>query len=191
MKKGCLVAIVGVIVGLALIGGILSLFDGDDKVAIAPGNNDEQIDDEIDPKEDEEDIVVELSIEQLVEKEIIKQLKTETNMGLPRIVEITVGEELFIELNASENFTVNMTKTGILLNTKELFAALFAMDDINIVTISWQLPLVDTYGNEELDRVMLISMGVETAGKVNWENVLTDNIPVIADSYWEHPAFQN
>jgi hypothetical protein len=38
------------------------------------------------------------------------------------------------------------------------------------------------------ETVMKITYAKETMDKINWNNFLTDNVPVVANDYWEHPA---
>jgi len=134
------------------------------------------------------------TFEEEVEAVILKLLKETTNTDKPRIVlvvhdEDEEGEFLQAMLNADDNFTTDYIKRSIWMKSKELFEALYALDsNVDYISLFWALPLVDTYGNVSDKDVVIISLDRETADKVNWENVLTDNIPVIANTYWQHPA---
>lgn len=48
--------------------------------------------------------------------------------------------------------------------------------------------LIDIYGNERVDEVITIKFTPETLDKINYQNVLVKNIPLIADVWREHPA---
>ncbi|TES45502.1 hypothetical protein E2L07_20480 [Halalkalibacterium halodurans] len=62
--------------------------------------------------------------------------------------------------------------------------------DVNNVMFSWQVPLVDAYGNEDLGEVMRINLSGETLSKINFDNFNYDNFPIVSDEYWEHPVFE-
>ncbi|PEL17641.1 hypothetical protein CN599_16370 [Bacillus wiedmannii] len=59
---------------------------------------------------------------------------------------------------------------------------------ISEITFFYKYPLVDAYGNEKKDNVMKIQLNRETLDKINYDNLLHDNLPKIANQYWEHPA---
>jgi len=184
---------VWVIVGLLVIG----MFGGGN------GNDEEAVDEPEEAAEEPEEIVVEEempvtyeTLEEEVETIIIDMFGEETNTDKQRIVfvihdEDEEGEYLQVTLNANENITTSWTRTGILGDTKELFEALYEIEsDVTYISLFWALPLVDAYGNVTDRNVVIVSMDKETADKVNWDNILTDNIPVIATSYWQHGALE-
>lgn len=47
---------------------------------------------------------------------------------------------------------------------------------------------MDQYGNEKKDNVMKITLNRETLDKINYDNFLHNNLPKVANQYWEHPA---
>jgi len=59
----------------------------------------------------------------------------------------------------------------------------------SIVFVS-HLKLVDQYGNESIDKVMMMRMTKDTWEKINWDSFIRDNFPNIADHYWEHPVLK-
>lgn len=106
-----------------------------------------------------------------------------------RRIETSDGE-LWIDYVAKENLTTNLTRRGILSNTKDLVQELSLVvdQDVDAIVVEPHLTLVDQYGEESLSRVALITIERATWEKINWDNFLTDNLPNIADSYWLHPA---
>ncbi len=62
---------------------------------------------------------------------------------------------------------------------------------VNEITMNAHLVLVDKYGGESTDKVMAIRMSKGTWEKINWDNFLIDNLPSVADTYWEHPAIRD
>ncbi|SNR96392.1 hypothetical protein SAMN05446037_1002116 [Anaerovirgula multivorans] len=175
---------------LAAIGGILS--DDEEVPQENPASS------EIDTGE-VEDIVeeIELTINDIVKNIIVDNLGEQTNMKHDRIIDITIedlendNKTIDITLVANENLTTNMTKSTIHKDSVEILEELYNHDEIEEVTLIWQLPLVDTYGNEETKNVMIVSINKEIANKINWSNFDYNNIPKIANDYWEHPAFNN
>ncbi|PIQ91517.1 MAG: hypothetical protein COV70_03370 [Parcubacteria group bacterium CG11_big_fil_rev_8_21_14_0_20_39_22] len=106
-----------------------------------------------------------------------------------RKIETSDGE-LWIDYVAKENLSTNLTRRGILSDTKDLVKELSSIvgQDVNAIVVEPHLTLVDQFGEESLSRVALITIERETWEKINWNNFLTDNLPDIADSYWLHPA---
>jgi len=117
-----------------------------------------------------------------------------TNMGNTTLIKHTYSKndnELFLELYANENFSSNMTRRGIIMDSKDIFKKFFNdRKDVRSLVLGWYLTLVDQRGNEKLSRVLLIDMTKSNANTINWSNVITDNIPVIANHYWVHPALK-
>lgn len=133
-------------------------------------------------------------LEKDVKSIVVEHLGETNNMKKDRINSIVVSEEdngVLINLNASENFTVNMTKKGMWMDTIEILEPLHNLNKFDIILVNWYLPLVDTYGNESDSLVMSIDMNKETLDKINWENFLTDNLPNVADHYHNHPALND
>jgi hypothetical protein len=155
------------------------------------GNGDEA------PVEEEtiaEKEAIPLTFEDEVSLTIHSLIKNETNTDKERIIQIIhdedeEGEYLQVMLNADENFTTALTRSSTLRKSRDLFEALFELDSrVGSISLFWALDLVDVYGNVNVSDVLIISMDRETANNVTWENVLTDNMPKIATSYWQHPA---
>ncbi|OKO50511.1 hypothetical protein ABH17_029365 (plasmid) [Bacillus toyonensis] len=61
--------------------------------------------------------------------------------------------------------------------------------EISEITFIYKYPMVDPNGNEKKDTVMKITLNRETLDKINFDNLLHDNLPKIANKYWEHPDF--
>lgn len=106
------------------------------------------------------------------------------------IIEVGIeGEAFNIILIGNDNLSTDYIKRKMLIDSCELFEKAFAeLPEINSTYIDWHFPLVDTYGNVELNSVMTIKITRETEDKINWENFMTDNLPDVADFYWQHVA---
>lgn len=99
---------------------------------------------------------------------------------------------VLLTLNGSDNLTKNMIYKGMLIDSTDLAEAFKGSElEIHDLMMSWQMPLVDSYGNEEDGEVLRINLSGESLEKINFDNFLFEDIPNIADSYWEHPLFSN
>lgn len=189
------------VIVILVIGGIGTAF-GDDQsvnddeaaettVQVEEDTNKEEITDD---KEEESD--KELTIEEQVEKIIIDELGATNNNGKETIAEINNfgydGTDIIsVTLNASDRITTNMTKKGMWLDSVNILESISELDsfkNLEMITIIWQFPLVDQYGNTEDGKVMSMDFKKETLEKINWDNFQRDNLPNVADNYWEHPA---
>lgn len=124
-----------------------------------------------------------------VEKIITDKLGKNNNMKKKVIEKIeTTDISLNLILNASDNFTLDMTKRGIWMDSIKILEPLSKVNNIKQINVDWQLPLVDKYGNEKDAAVMKFSIDKATLDKINWDNFLTENFPEVVNSYDEHPA---
>ncbi|HBK85522.1 MAG TPA: hypothetical protein DDZ53_05775, partial [Firmicutes bacterium] len=116
----------------------------------------------------------------------------QSNTKKPSLQEIvpTENNTLVLDLNASENFTKSTTRQSMLIKAPKIFGKAFAdRPELTSITISWYLDLVDVRGNEKVGKVMTITFTRENADTVNWENIDPENIPLVADAYWQHSLF--
>ena len=103
-------------------------------------------------------------------------------------VKLANDKDLFLTLTAKDNLTANMVRKGMLMYSSEILEKTAKLDGYESVNFIWQLPLVDHYGNEEVNDVMTFWLDTETLGKINWENFDFDNLTDISTDYYEHPA---
>jgi len=130
--------------------------------------------------------------ERTIEQAIIELLGEASNEDLPRVRNIDAYDGvILVEYSADENLTSNLTRFGIWMDTIEIVQKLSDNEDINSVTVNAYLNLVDAYGNTAPGKVMTVNITKETWSKINWDNFLTDNLPVVADIYWVHPAIND
>lgn len=135
----------------------------------------------------------ELTIEEEIENAILT-VGEKTNNDKPRIAELMINDTpdgskiVAVTLNGDDNFTTGMMKTGMLMKTSKILEKMYEIDGVFQTSISWQLPLVDQYGNEKESDVLRIVINKEIAGKINWKNFINDNFKNIALEYFEHPA---
>jgi len=144
-----------------------------------------------------------LTIEQQMEKSVVEILGS-SNRKVDRLVEFDYLDNLFpqdegriavanIRFNINDNLNKNYIRGGALMDSADLFEHLYANypDDLTAVQIMGFYPLSDSYGKEEDVAVLKISIKKETADKINWDNFNSDNFPIVADSYYIHPALSD
>ncbi|MMZ49335.1 hypothetical protein D1872_110290 [compost metagenome] len=116
----------------------------------------------------------------------------------PRIISLEVNDNLgtkkegdkivLIKLNAKDNLTSNMIKKSIWIDTKKLLEQISKIQEVEECVFFWHFPLVDQHGNEKDEMIMKIGFTQPTLNKINWDNFVHNNIPNVADQYWQHPA---
>lgn len=106
-----------------------------------------------------------------------------------QIVYNDLDEFVRIIVVGSENLSTGMTKSSWYMKQLDVLEELDQMEGIKQVDFHIIGTLIDQYGNESDDTVMTSSFSPETRERINFENVLTDDLPEIADEYWNHRAF--
>lgn len=139
------------------------------------------------------------TLERTIEEKVDQVLGDDTNMGEDTVIDVRFVENddgsstLWIDYVAGSNLSNRLTRRGVWMDTEDLIQQLPILlgNEIASITVRAHLMLVDTYGNEDMGQVMLIEISRETWERINWSNFITDDIPVVADIYWVHPAIQD
>ena len=101
----------------------------------------------------------------------------------------TVRIEMRIALN--DNLTVDMVRRSgyrdVLEVSEGLYKAGFTEHEFYFFG---SLPLVDVYGNSSEETVLKASLSPDTLARINWEQVLIEDFPRIADSFDLHRALE-
>lgn len=102
---------------------------------------------------------------------------------------------LFIETDLSI-FTPKLSRDSFINDVRRLLKNLSVLIDADTVSfdsvsIAAYSDFLDVYGNESRGISISCEFKTETIKKINFENVRIGNIPVIADSWYDHPAFNN
>lgn len=92
-----------------------------------------------------------------------------------------------IKFKGSENLTNNMTIKGMYMDIFNILKDIQPMIDTD-VDFNVIYPLVDQYGNAEDVIVIKATFTNETIKKINFENAIWENTPVMADDWWNHNA---
>ena len=119
-------------------------------------------------------------------------------VGEDKITELNVEEadgsyEIDLTYSASENFTTDMTVSGIKRNMVDIALKLQESEHyVSYLLMKATLPLTDSTGNESDGEVMTVSFYGETIEQLNPDNevFLYDNLESAADGYSAHPDFK-
>ncbi|ETT85563.1 hypothetical protein [Bacillus mycoides] len=114
----------------------------------------------------------------------VESVKVNDNLG----TEDPNDKIVLITAEAKENVSANFTKKGMWIATISILKDLKDEKNISEIAFFYKYPLVDQYGKEKKDNVMKITLNRETLDKINYDNFIHNNLPKIANQYWEHPA---
>lgn len=92
-----------------------------------------------------------------------------------------------IKFKGSDNLTTNMTIKGMYLDIFDILKAIQPIIDTD-VDFNVTYPLQDRYGNVKDVIVIKATFTNETINKINFDNVLWENTPDLADEWWNHDA---
>lgn len=136
------------------------------------------------------DITSESDIERLV-NDLLGDTTNTDEKRVERVIYNELDDDHYIGLNlhANENVTNKLTRGGILKNSFEIMEALHEQGYAGKFYVDWRLPLTDSYGNTEAGKVLSIDITAEDFAKINYDDFLYENLPKIAESYFEHPGF--
>lgn len=113
-----------------------------------------------------------------------------TKYGEP--VDVTVeGRRVLVSFNIADNLTENMIRRGAQMHVKNILEGINASGfDFEHVTVQGSFPMIDRFGNSE--KIVVVNIGYDrsTVDRINWPNMLTDNIYVVADRATIHPTFR-
>lgn len=199
------VAIRIVITTILSIGLIGSMFGEPYEEESVTKNDNEKIKEVVqNNKQDEENGKVKEAVKKESDEERITNIihktigKRSLGNGEDRIIEITINENLgtdnpedkivLLNLMADEGFTKNSMKSRLLMNYAKVAEKIFEDEKVSELVIFWEFPLVDVYGNSENGVIVKIMLTKETADSINWDNFNSDNLPIIADDYFEHQS---
>ncbi len=143
----------------------------------------------------------EITPKQKIENKVSEILNGKNNLDKNFLRKIEITDEdnntfaVNIEFNASDNFSANLRKKGILIKMSEIYQSLYRGNmDINSAIITAHFPLIDKYGNEEDGMVYKTSLLKEEASKINWSvdsaTLKLEIIPGIWNDLFIHPEFK-
>jgi hypothetical protein len=95
-----------------------------------------------------------------------------------------------IRVFANDNLTEKMIKKGIWMDMTDVLKQLKGNENIKTVAFQIVMPLQDAYGKSSNDNVMKAEFTADTMNKIDFNNFNFDNIPKVANNYWEHPIMK-
>ena len=106
------------------------------------------------------------------------------------IIPTDKGNEVYVEWNINDNFSDASILRGALRDVLDIGEAL-KKSGLRITTLDLvgSFVMVDKYGNHSEDPVLTVTFEAETLSKINWDGMLIENVPNVADHIWVHAAF--
>jgi len=127
------------------------------------------------------------------EKTIEKTLG-ESNRNVKRLSELqynATNGQLIIKWALNDNLSTGLVKRGAMLDISNVLKYISQNDvpyPYQQVSFYGSFPLVDAFGNSSEQQVVVAYYSKNTIEKIQWDNFITDNIFIIADSVTLHPA---
>lgn len=120
-------------------------------------------------------------------------VKDVLSFGMPKAAPklIRQGNELRIEYNINTWAVLDKSKMKWSFHdhVSDMVSKIFEkFPDIETINVSAIATLVDMRGNETKEQVLGAGFTRRNAATINWKNVKPDNIPLLANSYYEHPS---
>lgn len=139
-----------------------------------------EFDTDIEVQEENEQTTIENTIRGAIEKVITEEMLETFNY-------VPSNNFSLIKFKGSENVTNNMTIKGMYL---DIFSILKAIQPIIDTDVDFNItyPLIDQYGNTEDVIVIKATFTNDTIKKINFESAIWEDIPVMADNWWNHSA---
>ena len=108
-----------------------------------------------------------------------------------------LGRAADIRVRIDDNLSGKMAGGKFLMDAGKLIQAVIKdarFKDITFIRIFGEMELVDKYGNVSEEAVTKAIMSRKVAEKINWDNVLLDNLPGLftedGGDFWMHPALK-
>ncbi|TSB48174.1 hypothetical protein [Alkalicoccobacillus porphyridii] len=142
---------------------------------------------------EEEDNTEEVVEETESEPSIEERINAIADDAFSGVDEVSYNEDnnfVLFRVQGPDNLTINMTRKSWYIAQLDTLESLEGVEGIDTVDFNILTTLVDQYGNEKDEIAMTSSFTADTREKINFDNVLFDNLPNIADEYWHHPAME-
>jgi len=124
-----------------------------------------------------------------LEQHILAAIGDSNRANAPAPV-IEIGENIAVTFPASENLTMDLMRSA--MQRKALAIARAVRDNTgnaHDLRVEATGPLADDFGNTSEGPIMRVNLSRATLEKINFDGIQPDNLPLIADIYWQHPAF--
>lgn len=132
-----------------------------------------------------------LSGDENMDKETLLRTAIEDAVGEERLLEFLYVPEFDntrIFFRTGDGLTAKSTVKGAYWHISEILKSIQPIIDTD-VNICVKYTLFDQYGNPREDNVIIADYTLDTIQKINFDYFLWENIPELAESWWNHPAF--
>lgn len=93
-----------------------------------------------------------------------------------------------ITFRGSDSLTTNLIVEAAYLDIKDILKSLQPVIDTD-VRICVTFPIIDVYGNSEEQMVIKADYTLNTIQSINFDNFVSENIPLVADTWWNDELF--
>ena len=132
-----------------------------------------------------------MAIESAVDSSIEKARAEKERVSINDNLGTGSGKIVLVYLKGKDNLSINMIKTGMLIESCDILQYLQPREEMSEITIFWSFPLVDNYGNTKDETVLKINFDKATLDKINFDNFDYNKIPDIANDCFIHLALSN
>jgi hypothetical protein len=100
------------------------------------------------------------------------------------------GERMALVIEQRSFLTAGFLREEFLHNVKRFLPGAFQQNAaLAHVEAVLRAPMTDIRGHTSVDQVLRVAFTRKNAGTINWDTVEIENLPRVADVYWEHPVF--
>lgn len=128
---------------------------------------------------------------------VVTEVLGESNRDVPRIDDVSYvpwddpdPDVITVQFALNDLFTPDQIRRNglndIVKVSRALIEAGFVDTDMNFIG---SFVLTDVYGKKTEERVLQVTLPAEALAKINWTGFDPENIAVIGEHYYEHPAF--
>ncbi|WP_312507159.1 hypothetical protein [Lysinibacillus sp.] len=115
-------------------------------------------------------------------------------MGKDAYVDMyTEDGTVWVTVKLLDNWSAGWMLKGAYMDTLDISEQVVKHNLLNgakELDIAFVTSFTDAYGNSSDGTAVEVTFNADTLAKINFDTVLHENVPVIADYYFEHPAFQ-
>jgi hypothetical protein len=120
----------------------------------------------------------------------VDRVRAAISIAAPLYIEVEKGTVL-VQWPISSNLTENMTRRTAQIQLKQVLQGVQKSGvPFKTVKAEGTYKLADAYGNAKDQIVVSATFTKATMDRINWDNMLTDNIYRVADQITVHPTFR-
>src|SRR5699024_10532303 len=157
------------------------------------GDNDE-VDSEEEKEESEEP--GDLSDKEYLKEVIEDIVGKDSNNGYERVQKASYVDNsnvddddvISLKIVGNDNLSDNLIRKGMWLDTADILTELHERGFDGDVIVMYMFPFEDKYGDSDLHKIMSFDFKADELLKINYDKLKRDNLPDIADDYFEHDS---